>query len=207
MPEADLLSLTVHGKTRYAGVYKSGLWKSEDEGKSWTATTLSHIWVTAVVCKGDTIFAGMDGGGVKMSTDGGANWNPLPGDLPYQVLALELDGDRLYAGTKGSSVWTVDLNASGAIVGPVNRLSGSLFTFVGSDPGGVWIRILSPGDDQADIRLIDPKGEIRLRVRAEGFSKVSGRLRLPAGNLPPGKYLLQVRCGSRVEVQAVSLTR
>src|SRR3989441_1086969 len=72
--------------TLYAGTHDRGVFKSTDGGATWSATSLTNMWVTALAIDPvtpSTIHAGVlwswdsrwYGGGVFKSTDGGATWN------------------------------------------------------------------------------------------------------------------------------------
>lgn len=98
------------GVSGAAGFQCGGIFRSEDGGASWTAGSLSGVFVTDVeIDPNDTarVYASagfisgvLPTGGVFASLDGGSGWTDM--DLPLNGaarLALSSRGDRLYAAT------------------------------------------------------------------------------------------------------------
>jgi photosystem II stability/assembly factor-like uncharacterized protein len=71
--------------TLYAGTVNSGIFKSEDNGETWTASraglpfgTGAYSSILRIVVdptNSNILYAGTDGNGIYKSTDGGANWS------------------------------------------------------------------------------------------------------------------------------------
>jgi hypothetical protein len=99
----------------FAGTKDSGVFRSKDEGLTWTAANdaLSCLEVRALAIFGsdpDTLYCGTWGGGVYKSVDGGSTWSEMNGGFPaaLQVTSLAIDPkvpDHLYAGTDGNGVY------------------------------------------------------------------------------------------------------
>jgi len=90
---------------------KKGLYRSSDNGATWSkATGIKDDEVEAVVvAPSGKVFCGTFDG-VFVSADGGATWTALnDGLLNTDVRALAIGGSRLYAGTAGGSVQSIDL--------------------------------------------------------------------------------------------------
>ncbi|MGH9842518.1 MAG: Ig-like domain-containing protein [Blastocatellia bacterium] len=107
---ARVNTLEILDRTIYAGT-ATGLWRSRDAGANWTELKLpANTAVNAVLADGTNIFLGTGGGGVLVSTDNGATWNPYNTSLANQtVFALINFGGRLYAGTKGGGIFATQL--------------------------------------------------------------------------------------------------
>jgi len=100
----------------WAGSWHGEIYRSEDDGQSWSAAGLSLSPSTADALAvepgdGDRIWAA--GQGVSLSTDGGVTWGLVPGGLVSPtVTALELvqrpAGVRVVIGTSGGGVLTLD---------------------------------------------------------------------------------------------------
>jgi len=76
---AAIISLLSDGSKLFAGTYAGGLFRSSNQGESWTAlnTGLSGQSVQALVAVGTNLFAGTDGGGVFRSNDQGESWTAV----------------------------------------------------------------------------------------------------------------------------------
>lgn len=82
-----------------------GVFRSVDGGRSWQRLSLT-VQLSGMTVKGSRIFAGAFSsfaGGLMMSADSGATWNPVNTGLPTATTTFynfALDGDTLYAGLK-----------------------------------------------------------------------------------------------------------
>lgn len=186
-----ILSVYAEGRRVFAGVQRSGIWLSEDEGLTWAETGVKHPLVLAFAGNGAAVFAGTDGAGVFRSLDSGATWNAHnSGDLHRRVMSLALDGNRLYAGTHGGSVYRLDLEGPGRIPArpplfPEKRFRVTAFPGLGIRvefteklSGGGWFRI-----NRGDGRRV---AEHEVRGGAPGFPAP-----LEFRSLPSGSYLLR----------------
>src|SRR5262249_11947973 len=104
--------------TLYAGIFKSGVFKSTDGGVSWVAINhgLTNTTVQALVIGAKTpttLYAGTAGGGAFTSSDGGETWEEMNNGLTnLYVTNLVIDplsGTTLYAGTSGSGVFDLQI--------------------------------------------------------------------------------------------------
>lgn len=113
--------------TLYAGMYASGVLKSTDGGRTWTATPspLRGWSVHALAIdpsRPKTLYAGTWDQGVWKTTDGGATWKRVLYNEPKQstILAIEIDpknpqtvvaatdtgmGEGVYRSTDGGATW------------------------------------------------------------------------------------------------------
>src|SRR5690606_13865105 len=77
-----VMDILVFGSDVYAGTRGGGIFRSTNNGETWTALNngLDNPYVNAFAVSGSTIFAGTTityggiGGGVYRSTDNGATW-------------------------------------------------------------------------------------------------------------------------------------
>lgn len=99
--------------TAYLGTEGSGIFKSDDDGASWTASGLSGSTVQDIAISPsnpELVFAATDGSGsVYLSPDGGDSWGNLllPGVTAHCLAIPTTDPDTLYAGTS-SGVYRFD---------------------------------------------------------------------------------------------------
>jgi len=74
--------LAVGGGVAYAGCRGSGVWKSEDGGRTWRDLAFVQPDVFSVaVGLGGTVYAGCEPSALYRSDDGGSTWRELPGLL------------------------------------------------------------------------------------------------------------------------------
>lgn len=109
LPSSDLktLALDPSNASRVYVSAKDGFYRSEDGGATFVAskTELEDI---AVDAKGNVYLATNEG--VSRSTDGGKTWKPFNDGLTNaDVRVLRAAGTRLYAGTAGGSVFSIDV--------------------------------------------------------------------------------------------------
>ena len=122
--------LAVSGTNLFAGTWDGGVFRSTDNGISWTAVNTGLLWhlfggyYGAVICfavSGTNLFAGGHDG-VYLSTDDGTNWKAVSAGLPwyaegeyyrhYPVSCLAVSGMNLFAGTESDGVFLRASNAT-----------------------------------------------------------------------------------------------
>jgi len=104
-------SLAVKGDTILGGgTY--GIIRSTNNGVSWSLIPLTGGLINALLIDGTTIYAG-GRDGVSISTDWGVTWTSINSTFPLipEVYSLLITNGKLYAGTYGQSVWSIDLSA------------------------------------------------------------------------------------------------
>ncbi len=104
----DVYCFTVSGTNIFAGTYGGGVFRSTNNGASWTAvnTGLTNWIVFSLAVSGSTLFAGTQGGGVFRSGDNGASWTAVNTGLTNtQVLSLAVSGSTVFTGTYGGGVF------------------------------------------------------------------------------------------------------
>ena len=100
----------------YAGTEDGGLFRSTDQGANWTqlnnGLTTTNILSLCIgpeyIASGSPrLFAGTWGEGVFLSTNYGDTWTQVDSGMTGGiVLALEIHGSTLFAGTRGEGVWS-----------------------------------------------------------------------------------------------------
>lgn len=155
-------ALAVIDTNIYAGTFVSGIFRSSDKGKSWSAVnsglTGEALYITGLIASGKNLFAGTWGGGAYRSTNNGASWTAVNNGITTHVHCFAdspngMGGTNLFAGTyfgegvylstdNGSS-WTVvslgltTKNVRTLAVSPNG--SGGINLFAGTDGGGVFL--------------------------------------------------------------------
>ena len=96
-------SLAVKGNNVFAGTYRDNqgngcLFRSTDNGFTWTKTALDSQNIMSFAINGEYIFAGSMRYGVYISTNNGLNWNQTA--LNNQsIYSLSANGNNIFAGT------------------------------------------------------------------------------------------------------------
>ena len=114
LPSKELKALAID-PTNPSRVYvaaKDGLYESVDGGATFARASkgLEKQELEGVVVDGKGNAYVASGDGVHRSTDGGKTWNAFNDGLTNEdVRALHSAGTRLYAGTAGGSVFSIDL--------------------------------------------------------------------------------------------------
>ena len=147
----DVLALAVSGSNIFAALVPGGVYRSTNNGTSWTAVDSglpANIYVTSLAVSSSNIFAGTLGGGVFLSTNSGTSWTAVDSGLPAytNVYSLAVTGDsNIFAGTEGGVFLSTNSGTSWTAVnyGLTNTLVPSLAVsgsniFAGTG-GGVFL--------------------------------------------------------------------
>jgi photosystem II stability/assembly factor-like uncharacterized protein len=138
---------TLYGDTLFTATSDSGVYRSTDNGNTWSAakTGLPRDILT-ITSTGTMLFAGRDAG-VYRSTNHGGTWTPTNTGLTNpSVYALLVTGTTLLAGTAGNGVFrSTDNGASwtaanaGMTTAIIQALAGGASNmFAGTRTGGVY---------------------------------------------------------------------
>ena len=131
----------------YAGTAPTGLFRSEDNGDTWTEVeAVARLaeeggWsipldppvegrARALVVAGDRLWVGVEVGGIAISHDAGETWSTvLPGDNPdlHMLFAHPAEPDTLYAST-----------GYGRLDGVAEMVEGNAGVFRSEDGGETW---------------------------------------------------------------------
>ncbi len=88
----------------YTGTYYGGIFRSTDEGASWTACNngMTSLGIGALCTDNETVYAGAGTNGLYRSTDNGQSWETFPGLwASYSISCIAAQGDNIYVGTAG----------------------------------------------------------------------------------------------------------
>ncbi|MBT3222372.1 MAG: hypothetical protein HN348_25135 [Proteobacteria bacterium] len=164
--DKTVLSATIspaEGAAMYASVFEGGVYRSDDEGKTWSLVNDNpldgeaddRMFITVDVDDDQKIFGGLHDGGVAISEDGGKTWDIASSgmDSEANVIGIVVDPNDsqvvyasatnagVYVSTDGGSTWT-PMN-EGLIVKATTRMSlsaGSDVLWVGTIGAGVFQR-------------------------------------------------------------------
>jgi len=145
--------------------------------------------------------------GVYLSEDAGANWSPLGSGLPGVVvnqLRLDQDGRRLYAGSYGRSIWSIDIDEATSVEPPqVFRRGRVLPAYPNPSDSGTWIAWELTEAVDLEVELFTVSGRKVWSKRVEDGAAGPGRVFWNACDsrgkpIASGLYLARVRSGDAV---------
>ena len=148
----------------YMGEEGSGLFRSDDEGDSWTniATDEMTYTVKAMAVYGTTLYAGTPGDGVFRSDDKGDSWTAVNDGLTHREVStlLAVNENTVFVGTSGGGVFRttdggnawVEINngITNATISELEVVGDRLYTNVGGkivytvDGGESWQPVKIP---------------------------------------------------------------
>lgn len=153
----DVKTVASSGSTVYAGLSLRGVFRSTDDGQSWSAANkgIENLNVDAIVIAGSVVYAAVGGTGIAKSTDDGANWTLVtgaPGSMG--VTSLAIAGTYLYAGTfdgvfrssNGGATWkAMNTGLTNKAVSKIAAYGLNVFVltygsgiFASADTGATW---------------------------------------------------------------------
>jgi len=140
-----VFSLLAIGTKLFGATGDSGVYSSDDYGKTWTRSGLHQV-AFSLVSKESFVLAGTSAG-VFRTSDSGKTWTVANKGLPDKlVLAFAVFGANIFAGTYGGGVYrSADNGASwtpfneGLTPGKILSFAiSSSNLFAGTDSNGVW---------------------------------------------------------------------
>jgi photosystem II stability/assembly factor-like uncharacterized protein len=178
---ADVRAFCVSGSTLFAGTYEIGIFRSTDNGESWTAvnsgltTSLGRPGpcVLSLAVSGSNIFAGTGyDQGIFLSTDNGESWKPVNSGLPVvypltclAIPALIARGSCIFAGTNCEGIYLSTNNGKSW-----TDASFGLTSYVCS--GYTWkYDVTSFAECECDLFAGTCNGVFRLTHSEKGFIK------------------------------------
>jgi photosystem II stability/assembly factor-like uncharacterized protein len=104
-------SLSANGTNLYAGTGKGGVFKSTNNGTTWSNIGLVGKDIDVLTAYGDTIIAAVNQDGVYLSTDSGASWKIINGRgfTDEQYMTIAFSGNTLFVGAYYSGFFSNDL--------------------------------------------------------------------------------------------------
>jgi hypothetical protein len=143
--EEFVLSLAVSGTYIFAGTSGIGVYRSTNNGTSWTQTSLNNKTILSLAVSGTYIFAGTAGVGVYRSTNNGTSWTQtsLNNQIVYSLMSLGTyifagTGNGIYRSTNNGTNWTQSgLNTSISVYSLA--VSGNNTIFAGTWSNGIYM--------------------------------------------------------------------
>jgi hypothetical protein len=215
-----VFSLAASGSTLCAGT-SNGVHLSTDNGTNWTTAGLQNasISVNAVAVSGNYFFAGTQGGngsaapynrgGVYVSNNFGASWNP--GGLSNDTIVALAAGDPyLFAAGKTGVVWRRLLSDfhSGVISdksahpASMNRYKVRLSNKTGPFAA---IEFHLPQSKLVELKFYDVSGHEVSSITYKNPNAGALTLNWDTGNLAAGRYTISVKAGASHSAKSISI--
>ncbi len=186
----DIHAITACGTNLFAGTYGGGVFRSTDNGGTWTAVNAGMegiypyaCFVEALAVNGTSLSVGT-GSGVFRSTDSGTNWTAVNSGLSntnvqaIAVLGTDLfakTNDGVYRSTDNGTLWTpvnygIEDKAVRAFAVSGTKLfagTASNGVYCSTDRGETWVAV-NNGLTYTDVRAISARGKTILAGNFEG---------------------------------------
>jgi hypothetical protein len=217
LPNPAVRSLAVSGTSLFVGSQNyeqtaGGVFRSTDDGNTWTSNGLTGLSVFALAVSGTNLFAGTMGGGVFLSTDDGASWTEVDAGLTdSDVRAFAISVTDLFVGTSHGGVWRRPLSE---MITSVEMFSSDLPAHFSLDqsypnPGnpGVTIQFFLPRSGFVTLKVFNVLGEELATLVNENL--VAGRYhtKLDATNFTSGVYFYRLQAGKFSETKKLILIK
>ena len=170
----------------YAGTNYGGLFRSTNEGASWTACNngLTALNITALSTDNETVYIGNGTNGLYRSTDDGQSWQTFPSFWSsYQLSCIATQGENMYVGTWGSGFMVSNDGGStwaNAMDGIVPSIVGYMAPYVQIVDDLVYCivngQLYISNDDAASWNLLEdgfPENTSIYQIQAVGNSLVT----------------------------------
>jgi photosystem II stability/assembly factor-like uncharacterized protein len=128
-----IVSLAVKEKVLFAGSVIGGIYRSDDNGTTWTNSGLIGQIVRSIIVSDKTLFVGTDDG-MYRSMDNGATWiNLQVSSSKVSIRVLALQGTTLFAGTEGKGIYrSMDNGTTWTILSLPTTATIQAFAFSGT---------------------------------------------------------------------------
>jgi hypothetical protein len=204
-------ALAVSGANLFAGTGDGGVFRSSNNGASWTAasTGLTDTSVYAFAVSGENLFAGTYRGGVFRSSDNGASWMAASTGLTgVQVIALAVSGANLFAGTRANGVWRRPLSEMINTVGErVQPARSALQVYPNPFEKSATIRFTMEDRGPVRICVVNLLGQpVALLFEGE-LNAGEHSFEWDAQDAAPGAYFAIIRERGSIRRVGLSLTR
>lgn len=184
----------------FAGFNTQHLWRTEDDGDTWTAMDngLPDVPANSLVIDPATkhLYMGNDLG-VWHSSNVGASWDLYSAEAPNAMLAMHLSlapGNKLRVATYGLGVWQTDLAKAVKTTNPGMDMS-ILSLFPNPASGRTALDFVLAKEETIKIKVLDVNGKIVWQGNSERLSAGQHSRSIPLIDLPAGTYGVVLEIG------------
>ena len=198
LEKQNITILYAVGTILYACDSDKYMYVSSDYGLTWTKTGMPRVEVKSFVGNEKALFIATKGSGVYQSTDMGNTWTQMNnGMFSMDINAIVLNGNTLFAGADGTSMWMYENAVSvSEPQNPKENLSASQLA-VYPNPANSSITI-----NRSNSQFTE-NSEVRYSISSMVGSKIIETesslesLSIPLKGIPSGVYLLSATQGTK----------
>jgi hypothetical protein len=206
-----ILPLGTESKSTASAEDSTGVFRSTDNGASWTIVDSGLATVPyCFTVSGTNLFAA--GYGIFLSTNSGTTWIEVDSGLANRnILSLAVSGDRLYAGTNGSGVWRRPLSEMITAVRDKGNDSPSKFTLSQNYPNPcnptTAISFSLPSRSMVSLKVFDILGREVSTIVSEELQAGSYTRQWNASAFASGVYFYRLQAGTYSETKRLLLLK
>lgn len=168
-----------------------GFYKSTDLGVTWTklgALTINGVFNSLATDSQGRLFGVSDMGGVYVSFNEGAAWQPIPGMEAYFPKTIFISNSTIFLGTYGSGVFTYPLDKITLTVGLPTKKKSIPFTLYPNPVINGTLNIVGESEGPASVEILDMMGRSQMSTEL-----CSDQTQINLGNLSAGLYLVKIK--------------
>lgn len=170
---------------------------------------MPFAYVDALAVSGTNLFAGINGGGLFLSTDSGSTWIDVDG--PGYVYALAISGGNLFAAAWTGAVWRRPLSDMITSVELESVWMPREFLLQQNYPNpfnpSTTIRYLVPMQSRVTLKVFDVLGR-ELTTLVNGIEEPGEKsVQFDGSNISSGMYFYELQAGEFVQARKFLLLR
>ncbi|MBK7852258.1 MAG: T9SS type A sorting domain-containing protein [Bacteroidetes bacterium] len=172
---SGVLCIALTDSLVFAGTGGDGIFRSADNGMSWTAvnTGLDDLAIRALAFDGINLYAGTNSYGVYFSSDFGTSWSPDTTGMGLAgIYSLSVVDSTIFAGTTGNTIYKAHTGGGGWTIDTLDYtvflwaslIKNQQVLYTTSDPihytanaGVSWDTIARPPSMTASLVVLDSK--------------------------------------------------
>jgi photosystem II stability/assembly factor-like uncharacterized protein len=201
------------GSTLYAILDHNAVFRSNDNGNTWTGINTPPYILYSILINGNAILIASEAG-MRRSIDDGASWSRINiGGTYPKVLSMAVHDSMVYVGTLMDGFWRIplseisDTSSAGLTDKAIARqVDGELR--VSMEPNArISIRFLLSHSESINANLYDLTGKFVRSFFTARLAPALYRYLYDIRDISPGCYLLKIKMGAEVHTTGVSVLR
>lgn len=203
------------GNNLYAGTWFEGVYRSTDNGTSWTVLNngLTNQTINSLYSYNTYLFTGTCGSGVFLSTNNGDNWENYNYGLPASLFidAIIVSGQYIFVGTEDHGIWRRPISEILTSVDDSKIKTVSAFSLDQNYPNpfnpSTKISWQAPVDGYQTLKLYDVLGNEVTTLSDEYRKAGTYEVQFDASQLSSGIYFYKLQAGKFIETKKMILMK